>query len=126
MLDKAFGAVHEGEECRPPGLHAVALRGVSGLWASDISFNDMKKVSNANPQQADYIWGKAELVQYSNADGKPLRAILDQAGQLRSDEEIPADGLHLRGALGGPAQLQAPAPGRASTSPATSATATSC
>ena len=51
----------------------------------------------------------------------------DQAGQLRSVEEVPADGLHLRGADAGPAQLlPRRTSARASTSRATSATATSC
>ena len=33
-------------------------------------------MSNANPQQREYLWGKAELMPYINGDGKMLRAIL--------------------------------------------------
>ena len=97
------------------------------LWVSDTTFRDMKKVSNANPQQAEYIWGKSELMQYINADGKKLRAIIDQARELRSGEEVSADGLHLRGAVARACTaIVRPHRAPASTSPATSATATSC
>jgi len=28
------------------------------------------------PQQSEYVWGRSELIDYVNADGKKLRAIL--------------------------------------------------
>ena len=88
----------------------------------------MKKVSNANPQQAGVTsWGKSELIEYINADGKELRAMLTKPENFDPAKKYPADGLHLRGADAGAAQLRArrtSAP--ASTSRATSATATSC
>lgn len=46
------------------------------LWTSGPGFADMKRASAANPQQASYIWGRAELIDYVNADGRTLRATL--------------------------------------------------
>jgi dipeptidyl aminopeptidase/acylaminoacyl peptidase len=47
------------------------------LWvSSDLTFKDMKKVSNANPQQSQFVWGRSELIEYINGDGKRLHAIL--------------------------------------------------
>ena len=90
------------------------------LWVSDTTFRDMKKVSSANPQQSEYVWGKSELMLYTNADGKTLRAIITKPERLRSVQEVSADGLHLRGALRRTAYLPARrTPERASTSPAT-------
>ena len=37
------------------------------LWVSDTNFTDLKKVSNANPQQAEFVWGKSEIIEYINA-----------------------------------------------------------
>ncbi len=89
------------------------------LWVADADFAAMKKVSDANPQQAQYNWGRSELIEYVNADGKTLGAILTQARELRPVEEIPADGLHLRAAVRRAAPLRgARARARASTSPA--------
>jgi dipeptidyl aminopeptidase/acylaminoacyl peptidase len=39
-------------------------------------FSHLRKVSDANPQKAGLLWGKAELISYKNADGVPLQGIL--------------------------------------------------
>jgi len=36
----------------------------------------LTKVSNANPQQKDYLWGTVELVRWHSADGVPLKGLL--------------------------------------------------
>ena len=46
------------------------------VWVSDLSFKTPKKVSDANPQIADFAWGTAELVDYKNQDGVPLQGVL--------------------------------------------------
>jgi len=46
------------------------------LWATNTSFAAPRQVSDADPQQADYRWGQAELINYINRDGKRLRAVL--------------------------------------------------
>jgi dipeptidyl aminopeptidase/acylaminoacyl peptidase len=40
------------------------------------NFNDMKKVTNANPQKANILWGTSELVRFKNSDGIQLSASL--------------------------------------------------
>ncbi len=46
------------------------------LVTTDGSFKELRKVSNANPQQAGINWGTSEVVAYKNADGVPLTAAL--------------------------------------------------
>ncbi len=46
------------------------------LWVSDLSFTSMVQVSDANPQQADYQWGSAELVDWMTLDGNVLQGFL--------------------------------------------------
>jgi dipeptidyl aminopeptidase/acylaminoacyl peptidase len=46
------------------------------LLTSDGTFKELRKVSNANPQKAQLLWGTAELVPFKNADGVPLTAAL--------------------------------------------------
>ncbi|MDW7690596.1 prolyl oligopeptidase family serine peptidase [Flammeovirgaceae bacterium SG7u.111] len=43
---------------------------------SDLSFENVKEVSKANPQQADYQWGTAEVVTWVSLDGIPLEGLL--------------------------------------------------
>jgi dipeptidyl aminopeptidase/acylaminoacyl peptidase len=46
------------------------------LQVTDMDFRAPRKISNANPQQADLLWGTAELVNYRTTDGVPLQAAL--------------------------------------------------
>ncbi len=46
------------------------------LWTSDDGFENAQRLSDANPQQAEYRWGSAELVSWTSNDGTPLDGIL--------------------------------------------------
>ena len=76
MMDKAFGPIIKAKNADRVVFTQARFDEFPDLWVSDTSFRNMKKISNANPQQAEYLWGKAELTQYINADGKTLRAIV--------------------------------------------------
>ena len=43
---------------------------------SDLGFNSQILISNANPQQKDYNWGTAEIVNWSSLDGLDLTGML--------------------------------------------------
>ncbi|MFO0879308.1 MAG: prolyl oligopeptidase family serine peptidase [Gemmataceae bacterium] len=46
------------------------------LYSADLDFRELRRVSNANPQKAGLLWGRAELVKYRSADGVPLQGML--------------------------------------------------
>ena len=46
------------------------------LWVADIAFENPKKLSDVNPQIADFAWGAAELVEWTTDDGTPLQGVL--------------------------------------------------
>lgn len=46
------------------------------LWTANAEFSDMRRLSDANPQQREFRWGKAEIVQWIDGDGKPARGVL--------------------------------------------------
>ncbi|MEM7204713.1 MAG: prolyl oligopeptidase family serine peptidase [Planctomycetota bacterium] len=46
------------------------------LWTCNLDFTELRRLSDANPQQAEFRWGKAEQVRWASADGKPLKGIL--------------------------------------------------
>ncbi len=46
------------------------------VWVAKPDFKDAKKISNANPQQSQYNWGTAELVNWVSGDGQKLQGIL--------------------------------------------------
>ena len=59
------------------------------LQMTDSSFATLKKVSDANPQQAQILWGSAELIHYRNADGVPLKGILYKPANFDPQKKYP-------------------------------------
>ena len=46
------------------------------LLVTDASMKDLKKVTDANPQKSDLLWGTAEMVSFKNLDGVSLQGAL--------------------------------------------------
>ena len=101
--DKSFGPLTKARQADRLVFTQARFDEFPDLWVSDTNFRDMKKVSHANPQQAEYVWGKAELMQYTNADGKTLRAILVKPDNFDPAKKYPlmvyiyeelSEGLH--------------------------------
>jgi len=59
------------------------------LRVSGPDFRDSKKVTDANPQQAEYLWGKRLLFDYKNKDGKRLQGILAVPDDYKPGEKRP-------------------------------------
>ena len=57
-------------------LTAQTFNEFPDLVTTDGSFKELRKVSDANPQKAQLLWGTSEIVQFKNADGVPLTAAL--------------------------------------------------
>ncbi len=59
------------------------------LWVSDLELGDRQKLSDANPQQPDYLWGTAELMEWRSIDGKPLQGILHKPEDFDPEKKYP-------------------------------------
>lgn len=46
------------------------------VWTADMNFTSVKKLSNANPQMKNYLWGTAEMVNWTSVDNIPLNGLL--------------------------------------------------
>ncbi|GMV22826.1 MAG: acylaminoacyl-peptidase [Acidimicrobiia bacterium] len=89
MLDKAFGAVTKAKNADRLVFTLSRFEEFPNLWVSDGNFGNMQKVSDANPQQAEYNWGTSEIVEYINADGIKLRAILTKPENFDPTKKYP-------------------------------------
>jgi dipeptidyl aminopeptidase/acylaminoacyl peptidase len=76
MLEKQVGALVKAREADRFLLRAQRFEEYPDLWVTDSSFGELRKVSDANPQQAQYSWGRAELIEYRNGAGRKLQAVL--------------------------------------------------
>jgi len=107
MLDKAVGAPVKAKKAETMVFAMTRFEEFGDLWiASDLTFKDMKKISNANPQQAEFVWGRSELIEYINGDGKRVKAILTKPENFDPSKKYPlivyiyetmTQGLHTYG-----------------------------
>ena len=59
------------------------------LRISGPTFADSRKISDANPQQAEYMWGRRVLFDYRNKDGVRLQGILALPDDYKQGEKRP-------------------------------------
>lgn len=76
MDDKRFGNPSKADNADVFVFTREDFREFPDLWVSDTAFGNMRKMSDANAQQAEYAWGSADLMQYTSLDGMPLQGIL--------------------------------------------------
>jgi len=111
MMDKAFGNLMKAKNAETLVFTLSRFEEFPDLWVSDGNFSGMKKVSDANPQQADYIWGRSELIDYRNVDGKVLRAILTRPENFSPGKKYPLIVYIYEKLTNGLHRYVAPAPG---------------
>ena len=59
------------------------------LYISDLTFQNVQKISEANPQQKDYAWGSVELVNWRATDGTPLEGLLYKPENFDATKKYP-------------------------------------
>ncbi len=59
------------------------------LVTSDGTFKELRKVSNANPQKAQLLWGTSELIHFKNADGVALSGSLYKPENFDPNKKYP-------------------------------------
>ncbi|MCS7019372.1 MAG: prolyl oligopeptidase family serine peptidase [Cytophagales bacterium] len=59
------------------------------LHLTDLNFTDLRRISNANPQQAAYLWGTVELVKWISNDGIPLEGLLYKPENIDPSKKYP-------------------------------------
>jgi dipeptidyl aminopeptidase/acylaminoacyl peptidase len=59
------------------------------LQATDGSFARLQKVTDGGKQMEPFVWGKAELIDFNNSDGVPLKAALYKPDNFDSKKKYP-------------------------------------
>lgn len=76
MKDAQFGTVMKAKEANKMMYSYQSCEAYPDICISDLFDFDCRKVSNANPQQSDYIWAKVELVQWTDLNGEKREGLL--------------------------------------------------
>ncbi len=58
-------------------------------WVSDSHFANPQRVTNANPQQAEYAWGHRILFDYKDKDGHKLQGTLAIPDDYQAGQKLP-------------------------------------
>jgi dipeptidyl aminopeptidase/acylaminoacyl peptidase len=70
-------------------LTAQSFSEFPDLVTTDGSFQELHKVSDANPQKANLLWGTSEVVRFHNADGVPLTGALYKPANFDPTKKYP-------------------------------------
>jgi dipeptidyl aminopeptidase/acylaminoacyl peptidase len=76
MAAKNFGPPLKARDADTLVLPVSTFYDFPDLHVTKGDFKSLTKVSDANPQKASLVWGKAELVHFKNLDGVALQGVL--------------------------------------------------
>ncbi|HEX2166340.1 MAG TPA: prolyl oligopeptidase family serine peptidase, partial [Longimicrobiales bacterium] len=89
MADKRFGSPRKARDADAVLFTRSDFREFPDVWVSDLNFENARRLSNANPQQTEYRWGTAELVDWLSADGTKLQGVLYKPDGFDPSEKYP-------------------------------------
>jgi len=87
--DRAFGTPERAENADVLLLTRGSFREFPDLYVTDLSFESLERISDANPQQAEYRWGTAELVEWRSASGEVLEGVLYKPDGFDPSQQYP-------------------------------------
>ena len=117
LKDEAIRILSKARSSKDVLLVRSTFQKYPDLWQSTTDFQSLRRISDANPQQKEYSWGRAELVEWKGKDGTPLQGILIKPQGFSPKKKYPmlvyfyerrSDRLHT---------YYSPAPVRASINP---------
>ena len=59
------------------------------LWVAGPDFGQPQKVSEVNPQMAEFAWGTSELIEWQSVDGIPLQGVVIKPGNYVPGKRYP-------------------------------------
>ncbi|MEM1219169.1 MAG: prolyl oligopeptidase family serine peptidase, partial [Bacteroidota bacterium] len=89
-----FGPSYGYDIIKSEGSNTIIYRkedyqNASEAYLSKKDFSKAKKITNTNPQQEKFKWGKRILIDYTNDDGVPLRGILSIPEGYEPGQKLP-------------------------------------
>lgn len=87
--EKRFDLVARAKNADRVLFTRQSYREFPNLWTADRGFEGRKKLTDINPQIADFAWGQAELVEWNSDDGVPTQGVLIRPETLAEGESCP-------------------------------------
>lgn len=67
----------------------MSYRDYPDLWYSDLNFSIPKRITFANPQQSNYLWGNVEIFHWKDSTGKDMRGLLYMPENFDASKKYP-------------------------------------
>ena len=89
MLDESVSGLEKAKDADNVIFTRNTFRMCPDLWASDLKFKKISRVSDTNPQQDQFTWGTAEPVSWKATDGQKLDGILYKPDGFDPEKKYP-------------------------------------
>ncbi|MEM9411130.1 MAG: prolyl oligopeptidase family serine peptidase, partial [Planctomycetota bacterium] len=76
LLPESIGGIQKARNSDEVILTRSTFRRYPDIWTTTLEFKKLKRLSEANPQQDDYLWGTAELTRWKAGDGQELEGLI--------------------------------------------------
>ena len=87
--DKMIGRPTKAEQADKLMFTQETFVDFPNYYVADLSFNNPRMITDANPQQANYKWGKRVLVDYTDQRGHKLQATLALPADYEPGKKYP-------------------------------------
>ena len=89
LAEKGFGSVVRASDAEVLAYTKGDFRHPRDLYVAFGDWQDEKRISSINPQQADYLWGDVQLVRWQAYDGTELKGLLYTPENLDTGKKYP-------------------------------------
>ncbi len=89
MDNYRFGGTVKAKNANQLLFTRESFREFPDVWSSDVNFTSIKKISDANPQMKNYLWGSVEMVSWTSLDNVPLNGLLFKPEGFDSKKKYP-------------------------------------
>ncbi len=87
--DKMIGSITKATQADKVMFTQQSFVDFPNYWVSDLSFKRPKQITDANPQQSEYKWGKRVLVDYTDKRGHKLQGTLALPADYEEGKKYP-------------------------------------
>jgi dienelactone hydrolase len=89
MLDNKFVSMQKAKYTDGIIFQKSTYTEFPDLWSGDVNFVSYKRISDANPQQKNYLWGSVELIGWKGFEGENMKGLLYKPGNFDASKKYP-------------------------------------
>ncbi len=89
MADASFGNLIKAKDADKFAWRKGTFTHFNDIYTSGTNFQESYKVSNANPQQEEFLWGTVELVHWIDFENQPKQGLLYKPENLDPTKKYP-------------------------------------